>query len=62
LVIGGGAILLGRDPNGLANYLFTGTRLALARVPVLARLSQLPERSTGRQDIEQAQVVSHGTA
>jgi branched-chain amino acid transport system permease protein len=37
LIIGAGAISLGRDPNGIANHLFTAGRWARERVPVLNR-------------------------
>ena len=62
LVIGGGAVLLGRDPNGLANYMFTGSRWVIARVPVLARVLNRPPPVQLRREAEQPQVVSHGAA
>jgi branched-chain amino acid transport system permease protein len=61
LVIGGGAVLLGRDPNGLTNYMFSGTRWLLGRIPALARLTNSPERVGRHADSEQP-VVSHGAA
>ncbi|MCW2494194.1 ABC transporter permease [Jatrophihabitans sp.] len=60
LVIGGGAVLLGRDPNGLTNYMFSGVRWLLGRLPVLERITHRPERVVLRQESEQ--VVSHGAA
>jgi branched-chain amino acid transport system permease protein len=70
LVIGGGAILIGRDPNGLSNYLFTGTRWVLAQIPLLNRLNGPGEPRPARVDSAQssevysdAQVaVTHGVA
>ena len=65
LVIGGGAVLLGRDPNGLTNYMFTGTRWVLDRIPGMTRLIARAERvPTLRHQGEAAeqQVVSHGAA
>ena len=61
LVIGGGAVLLGRDPNGLTNYMFTGTRWLLAQLPGLDRRRARPERLNMRAESEQ-QVVGHGAA
>jgi branched-chain amino acid transport system permease protein len=61
LVIGGGAVLLGRDPNGLANYLFTGTRMVLAQIPLLSRLNSPPGTQRARPEPEK-QAVTHGVA
>ena len=59
VVVGGGAVVLGRDPNGLANRLFSwGRRLepyAAARVPALIVPGSLLRR-------EQAPVTHTGTA
>jgi branched-chain amino acid transport system permease protein len=64
LVIGFGAVSLGRDPNGLANMIFkAGARLA-PRLPVL-RLPQRPEHSEPAVDsagLETEQVAGHGVA
>jgi hypothetical protein len=38
LVIGVGAVSLGRDPNGIANHLFSLGRLVTRTVPLPARL------------------------
>lgn len=62
LVIGGGAVLLGRDPNGLANYMFTGSRQVIARVPGLSSLLNRPAKVPLRRETEQPQVVTHGAA
>ena len=61
LVIGGGAVLLGRDPNGLTNYMFTGTRYLLARIPGATRLLERSDQVSLRHETEQ-QVVTHGAA
>ena len=61
LVIGGGAVLLGRDPNGLTNYMFTGTRYLIAQIPGASRLFNGPERVSVRPESE-PQVVTHGAA
>ena len=65
LIIGIGAVLVGRDPNGLSNYMFTGTRLALARIPGLRRLNAPPKPRRPWPSPEPAaepQAVSHGIA
>ena len=66
LIIGVGAVSLGRDPNGIANLIFTASRAVWRRVPK-------PTRNSGRAGspvgvhrepvaLEQEQVVSHGIA
>jgi branched-chain amino acid transport system permease protein len=73
LVIGVGAILLGRDPNGLVNYAFRGARAAAPRVPLPRRLRrfsaapppyvvQEPVGSDVADDVSEAQVAGHGVA
>jgi branched-chain amino acid transport system permease protein len=57
VVIGFGAVALGRDPNGLANLAFgLGRRLSVVAGPVLAdrlpRLSRLPGRRAEVEDGE----------
>ena len=65
LIIGVGAVSLGRDPNGLANLLFTAGRAIRSRIPRLSGSGAggshagAPVRGTPR---EQEQVVSHGVA
>lgn len=50
VVIGGGAVVLGRDPNGLANKLFMLGRMAERRLPALS----LPQiRRRGDEDDEE---------
>jgi len=61
LVIGGGAVLLGRDPNGLVNYMFSGTRWVIARIPGLSNLIERTDHLALRGERE-PQVVSHGAA
>ncbi len=67
LVIGLGAILLGRDPNGLMNVFFRGMRLAAPRLPVPPRLRFLVGRTPapvpiGHESIPESQVAGHGIA
>jgi branched-chain amino acid transport system permease protein len=67
LVIGLGAILLGRDPNGLMNVFFRGLRLAGPRLPVPSRFKFLVGRTPTSVPIEhesipEPQVVGHGLA
>lgn len=65
LIIGVGAVSLGRDPNGLANLLFTAGRAIRSRIPRLSGSGAggshagAPVHSTPR---EQERVVSHGVA
>ncbi|HZZ96700.1 MAG TPA: ABC transporter permease, partial [Jatrophihabitantaceae bacterium] len=65
LIIGIGAVSLGRDPNGLANMIFkAGARLS-PRLPAQLRL---PQRATQRDAVSEApsleteQVAGHGVA
>lgn len=71
LVIGIGAILLGRDPNGLVNYFFRGIRAIAPRAPLprqLRRNSAAPPPYVVHESLEQAdslqeaQVARHGIA
>jgi hypothetical protein len=67
LVIGLGAILLGRDPNGLMNVFFRGLRLAGPRLPVPSRFKFLVGRTPTpvpieHESIHESQVVGHGIA
>jgi branched-chain amino acid transport system permease protein len=70
LVIGGGAIMLGRDPNGLVNVLFRGLRLAEPHLPLPQRLRSLtaappPLSSAPPAELEtvpEKQVAGHGVA
>lgn len=70
LVIGGGAILLGRDPNGLVNYFYRGMRALRPRVPLpqpLRRFSAAPppvvvHESDEAEALPEAQVAGHGVA
>ncbi|WAX57027.1 ABC transporter permease [Jatrophihabitans cynanchi] len=65
LIIGVGAVSLGRDPNGLANLLFTAGRAIRRRIPRLSGSgpagspADAPVHSTAR---EQERVISHGLA
>jgi branched-chain amino acid transport system permease protein len=67
LVIGGGAIMLGRDPNGLVNLIFRGMRLAEPRVPLPRRLRAFtaappPLRISEPETVPEKQVAGHGVA
>jgi len=78
LVIGVGAILLARDPNGLVNYAFRGGRELLPRVPLpkqLRRFSSVPPPRSAApagaeslnepldgENVQEAQVAGHGVA
>jgi branched-chain amino acid transport system permease protein len=71
LVIAVGAILLSRDPNGLANLFFNGLRSLARRAPLPARMRPAPppaavgaEAEAEEQDevFEEAQVAGHGVA
>jgi branched-chain amino acid transport system permease protein len=73
LVVGVGAIMLGRDPNGLANLFYRGVRAAAPRVPLprqLRRFSAAPppyvvQEADGVEtvdDVQEAQVAGHGVA
>jgi branched-chain amino acid transport system permease protein len=68
LIIGVGAILLGRDPNGLVNVFFRAARGAQPHVPLPPRLRG--QRAGGAHAIEEGeiesvqevQVAGHGVA
>ena len=70
LVIGVGAILLARDPNGLVNYGFRAGREVLARLPLprqLRRFTAAPppivvEAVDDVDAVKEAQVAGHGVA
>jgi branched-chain amino acid transport system permease protein len=70
LVIGLGAILLARDPNGLVNFGFRGGREILARLPLprqLRRFSAAPmpvavDPVHDTEAVQDAQVAGHGVA
>ncbi len=67
LVLGGGAILLARDPNGLVNLLYRSARNLAPRLPVPRWLSgsgrtQAPDDASELEDLPEAQVASHGVA
>ena len=68
LVIGFGAVMLGRDPNGLVNLLFKGFRLVEPRLPLPPRLRRAHRRasrppSASEPDvIGERQVAGHGVA
>jgi branched-chain amino acid transport system permease protein len=70
LVIGVGAILLGRDPNGLVNFLFKGARELVPRMPLprqLRRWSAAPPpyavaEADEAESLPEAQVAGHGVA
>jgi len=65
LIIGAGAVSLGRDPNGLANRLFAAGCAIRRRIPRLSGSgssgshADVPVHSTAR---EQERVISHGLA
>jgi branched-chain amino acid transport system permease protein len=67
LVIGGGALLLGRDPNGLMNVVYRGLRSAEPYLPMPARLRartgpRPPAAPTEVESAPEKQVVGHGVA
>ncbi len=73
LVLGGGAILLARDPNGLVNLFYRGMRAVVPRMPVPGWVTQRaasapkPAEVDGEEDedldeIPEAQVAGHGVA
>jgi branched-chain amino acid transport system permease protein len=70
IVIGIGAILLARDPNGLVNFGFRGLRSVASGLPIprqLRRFSAAPppyiaERVDDDESISEAQVAGHGVA
>lgn len=73
LIIGAGAISLGRDPNGIANHLFTAGRWARLRIPALNRglaaatgaqttTGATPEAADTRSIENDKRMASHGVA
>jgi branched-chain amino acid transport system permease protein len=67
LVIGIGAVSLGRDPNGIANYLFKWTRWLWDRRPLFASSGasggeHAAAGPTREREFETEQVASHGIA
>jgi branched-chain amino acid transport system permease protein len=70
LVLGGGAILLSRDPNGLVNLAYRGLRALAPRLPLpdqLQRFSTAPpvyvvHESEESDNVPEAQVAGHGVA
>jgi branched-chain amino acid transport system permease protein len=67
LLIGVGAILLGRDPNGLINLAFRSLRAVEPRLPLPERLrwilaSRPPAAPVERESIAEQQVAGHGVA
>ena len=66
LVIGLGAVSLGRDPNGIANHLFSWGRWLWRRVPIVSswgRPAQRGERPVPiESSFESEQVAGHGVA
>jgi branched-chain amino acid transport system permease protein len=70
LVLGGGAILLSRDPNGLVNLAYRGLRALAPRLPLpdqLQRFSSAPpayfvHESEESDTVPEAQVAGHGVA
>jgi branched-chain amino acid transport system permease protein len=67
LMIGVGAISLGRDPNGIANHLFAAGRWARGRLPVLNRSiaaapAHQPNPTSEMLPIDSERVAGHGVA
>ncbi len=67
LVIGVGAIMLGRDPNGLANLFFRALRGSSPYLPLPSRMRREPTgaHAIGASELEsvqEAQVAGHGVA
>ena len=68
LVLGGGAILLARDPNGLVNIFYRAVRGVMPRVPMPRWATQrvamiaAPDDASELDDIPEAQVAGHGVA
>jgi branched-chain amino acid transport system permease protein len=61
LVIGVGAVSLGRDPNGIANHLFTWGRWLRGRVPLFAA-RPAPATIDGPAPLETERMAGHGIA
>lgn len=68
LVLGGGAILLARDPNGLVNLVYRSARTLSPRLPVPRRLRgaattiAAPDDASELSELPEAQVAGHGVA
>jgi branched-chain amino acid transport system permease protein len=62
LIIGIGAVSLGRDPNGIANHLFTWGRWARNRIPLLAPAPSPTPVAAETVARETEQVAGHGVA
>jgi branched-chain amino acid transport system permease protein len=67
LVLGAGAILLARDPNGLVNLFYRGVRSLLPALPVPRWLprpaaAQVPDDAAELDGVPEKQVASHGVA
>jgi branched-chain amino acid transport system permease protein len=67
LVLGGGAIMLARDPNGLVNLFFRGVRALVQRLPQLPWAHnpvpvEVPDDTADLEDLQEAQVAGHGVA
>jgi branched-chain amino acid transport system permease protein len=62
LLIAVGAVTLGRNPNGLANLAFIGTRRVLPYLPKLPQLPHRQPRPRPQEQLETEQVASHGVA
>jgi branched-chain amino acid transport system permease protein len=70
LVIGVGAILLGRDPNGLVNFAFRAGRDVLPQLPLPRRLRRFTAApppivigpAEDAEAVKEAQVAGHGVA
>jgi branched-chain amino acid transport system permease protein len=68
LVIGLGAVSLGRDPNGIANHLFTWGRWLASRLPVVSSFGtpsptgERDDRGASFETFESEQVAGHGVA
>jgi branched-chain amino acid transport system permease protein len=67
LVLGGGAILLSRDPNGLVNLFYRGVRLVAPRLPLPRWLrptarAEVPDDASELDSIPETQVAGHGVA
>jgi branched-chain amino acid transport system permease protein len=67
LVLGGGAILLARDPNGLLNIFYRAVRRVAPRLPMPALVrrtvtADVPDDASELEDVPEAQVAGHGVA
>ncbi len=67
LVLGGGAILLSRDPNGLVNLFYRGVRLVAPGLPLPRWLrptvrAEVPDDASELDSIPETQAAGHGIA